>query len=191
MGLAVQVKRTETGGTRLIRFWAVNAITPLEKSLVSTSHGVRNVWRNYLYLRGVRQENRDLKAAGRAPAHRAGTAERGCGPGPPAAGAARVQGAVHLADRGRPGDRHAAAATNRTSSTSTRASSDGIKPDMAVITAGRHRGQGAARVSRFLAGAADQRSRQRCGCDPGIVALARHSAGDGRGRNHAAVRDER
>lgn len=61
MGLAVQVKRTETGGTRLIRFWAVNAITPLEKSLVSTSHGVRNVWRNYVYLRGVRHENRDLK----------------------------------------------------------------------------------------------------------------------------------
>ncbi|MGO9211496.1 MAG: rod shape-determining protein MreC [Terriglobales bacterium] len=61
MGLAVQVKRTETGGTRLIRFWVVNAIAPLEKSLVSTSHGVRNVWRNYVYLRGVRHENRDLR----------------------------------------------------------------------------------------------------------------------------------
>ena len=62
LGLAVQVKRTtETGGTRLIRFWVVNAIAPLEKSLVSTSHGVRNVWRNYVYLRGVRHENRDLK----------------------------------------------------------------------------------------------------------------------------------
>jgi len=61
LGLAVQVKRTETGGTRLIRFWVVNAIAPLEKSLVSTSHGVRNVWRNYVYLRGVRHENRDLR----------------------------------------------------------------------------------------------------------------------------------
>jgi len=62
LGLAVQVKRTtETGGTRLVRFWVVNAIAPLEKSLVSTSHGVRNVWRNYVYLRGVRHENRDLK----------------------------------------------------------------------------------------------------------------------------------
>ncbi len=61
LGLAVQVKRTDTGGTRLIRFWVVNAITPLEKSLVNTSQGVRNVWRNYLYLRGVRHENRDLK----------------------------------------------------------------------------------------------------------------------------------
>ena len=63
LGLAVQVKRTtESGGTRLVRFWVVNAITPLEKALVNTSQGVRHVWRNYLYLRGVRQENRDLKA---------------------------------------------------------------------------------------------------------------------------------
>jgi len=61
LGLAVQVKHSETGGTRLIRFWVVNAFTPLEKSLVSTSHGIRNVWRNYVYLRGVRHENRDLK----------------------------------------------------------------------------------------------------------------------------------
>jgi rod shape-determining protein MreC len=63
LGLAVQVKRTtETGGTRLIRFWTINTITPLEKGLVNTSQGVRNIWRNYFYLRGVRRENRDLKA---------------------------------------------------------------------------------------------------------------------------------
>ena len=63
LGLAVQVKRTsESGGTRLIRFWVVSAITPLEKALVDTNQGVRNVWRNYFYLRGVRRENRDLRA---------------------------------------------------------------------------------------------------------------------------------
>jgi len=62
LGLAMQVKRTtESGGTRLIRFWVVSAITPFEKALVDTNQGVRNVWRNYLYLRGVRRENRDLK----------------------------------------------------------------------------------------------------------------------------------
>ncbi|MGA9207407.1 MAG: rod shape-determining protein MreC [Terriglobales bacterium] len=61
LGLAVQVKRPETGGTHLLRFWVVNAISPLEKSLVSTSHGIRDVFRNYVYLRGVRHENRDLK----------------------------------------------------------------------------------------------------------------------------------
>ena len=63
LGLAVQVKRTtESGGTRLVRFWVVSAITPLEKALVRSNQGVRNVWRSYLYLRGVRHENRDLKA---------------------------------------------------------------------------------------------------------------------------------
>ena len=62
VGLAVQVKRTsESGSTRLIRFWVVSAITPLEKALVNTNQGVRNVWRNYFYLRGVRRENRELK----------------------------------------------------------------------------------------------------------------------------------
>ena len=61
LGLAVQVKRTETGGTRLIRFWVVNAIAPLEKSLVNSNHGIRDVWRNYVYLRGVRRENRELR----------------------------------------------------------------------------------------------------------------------------------
>ena len=62
LGLAVQVKRTETGGTRLIRVWVVNTITPFEKVLVNSNQGIRNVWRNYFYLRGVRHENRDLKA---------------------------------------------------------------------------------------------------------------------------------
>ena len=61
LGLGVQ-KRAETGGTRLIRLWVVSAITPLEKALVDTNRGVRNVWNNYLYLRGVRRENRELKA---------------------------------------------------------------------------------------------------------------------------------
>lgn len=66
IGLAMQVKRTETGGaeaggTRLLRVWVVNAISPLEKFLVGSSHGVRDVWRNYAYLRGLRRENRDLR----------------------------------------------------------------------------------------------------------------------------------
>ena len=38
LGLAVQVKRPDTGGTRLIRTWVVNTITPLEKALVNTGH---------------------------------------------------------------------------------------------------------------------------------------------------------
>ena len=62
LGLAVQVKRsTQDESTRLIRVWAVDAVTPLEKCIVWFQTGVSNLWHNYFYLRGVRQENRDLK----------------------------------------------------------------------------------------------------------------------------------
>ena len=61
-GLAVQVKRsTEQQSTRLIRVWTVGAIAPLEKGLTWFQGGIGDVWRSYIYLRGVRQENRDLK----------------------------------------------------------------------------------------------------------------------------------
>ena len=64
LGLAVQVRRArdkDSEPTRLIRVWAVGAVTPLEKTLswVRTSSG--GVWHNYFYLRGVRAENRELK----------------------------------------------------------------------------------------------------------------------------------
>jgi rod shape-determining protein MreC len=62
LGLAVQVRRaTQDESTRLIRVWAVDAVTPFEKGIVWVQSGVTNLWRNYFYLRGVRQENRDLK----------------------------------------------------------------------------------------------------------------------------------
>jgi rod shape-determining protein MreC len=63
LGLAVQVKR-RTGAdesTRVIRLWTVSAVTPLEKTLVWCQNGLGRLWSNYVYLRGVRQENRDLK----------------------------------------------------------------------------------------------------------------------------------
>jgi rod shape-determining protein MreC len=63
LGLAVQVKRgsNDAENTRLIRVWAVGAITPFERGLVWAQNGTGNLWRNYVYLRGVRAENRDLK----------------------------------------------------------------------------------------------------------------------------------
>jgi rod shape-determining protein MreC len=62
MGLAVQVKRTnDSESTRLIRIWAVDTVTPLEKTLVWVQTTVGGVWHNYFYLRGVRAENRALK----------------------------------------------------------------------------------------------------------------------------------
>jgi rod shape-determining protein MreC len=64
LGLAVQVKRAGAGdpeNTRLIRIWAVDAITPFERGLVWVQASCGNLWHNYFYLRGVRAENRELK----------------------------------------------------------------------------------------------------------------------------------
>ena len=62
LGLAVQVKRSANAQeSRLIRVWAVSAVTPFEKALVWTQNTTSGWWHNYLYLRGVRAENRDLK----------------------------------------------------------------------------------------------------------------------------------
>ena len=63
LGLAMQVKRsgTDEEKTRLIRIWAVDAVTPFERALVWVQNGTGNLWHNYFYLRGVRAENRQLK----------------------------------------------------------------------------------------------------------------------------------
>ncbi len=62
LGLATQVKRgNDEQHTRLIRIWAVGAITPFERVLVWFQSGTGNIWHNYFYLRGVRAENRELK----------------------------------------------------------------------------------------------------------------------------------
>src|SRR5215469_18486179 len=62
VGLAVQVKRrTEDDSTRLIRVWAVGIVTPLERGVVRLETSAGNIWHNYFYLRGVRQQNRDLQ----------------------------------------------------------------------------------------------------------------------------------
>ena len=48
LGLAVQVKRTtDTDSSRLIRVWAVTAVTPLEKTLVWVQTATGNLWHNY------------------------------------------------------------------------------------------------------------------------------------------------
>jgi rod shape-determining protein MreC len=62
LGLAVQVKSpNENHPARLIRVWAVSTITPFEKGLVRVQSGASDLWHNYFYLRGVRQENRELR----------------------------------------------------------------------------------------------------------------------------------
>ena len=63
LGLAVQVKRTsDSEPTRLNRVWAVGTIAPLEKALAWVQTSSSDLWHNYFYLRGVRAENRSLKA---------------------------------------------------------------------------------------------------------------------------------
>lgn len=63
MGLAVQVRRpSDEGETRLIRVWAISAVTPFENAVVHSQQWVQNVFKSYFYLRGVRRENRELKA---------------------------------------------------------------------------------------------------------------------------------
>jgi rod shape-determining protein MreC len=63
LGLAMQVKKSgiDVEKTRLIRIWAVDAVTPFERMLVWVQTGSGNLWHNYFYLRGVRAENRHLK----------------------------------------------------------------------------------------------------------------------------------
>src|SRR5208282_3586947 len=64
LGLAVQVnvkRTTDSEPTRLIRVWAVGMVSPLERAMVRLHTSTANVWHNYFYLRGVRAENRSLK----------------------------------------------------------------------------------------------------------------------------------
>src|ERR1019366_2590807 len=62
IALAVQVHRpTQGGDTRLLRLWAISAVTPVEKAVVHTQTWVHDTWNTYAYLRGVRRENRELR----------------------------------------------------------------------------------------------------------------------------------
>ena len=63
IALAVQVRRpTQEGEVRLLRVWAIAAVTPVEKAVVHTENWVRDKWEGYLYLRNVRRENQQLLA---------------------------------------------------------------------------------------------------------------------------------
>lgn len=67
LALAIQIKRPadaanpEAGSTRLIRLWVVRALTPFGRGFVNAAGLTRMMWSDYLYLRGVRDENRTLK----------------------------------------------------------------------------------------------------------------------------------
>ena len=134
IGLAVQVRRpTQGGDTRLLRFWAISAVTPVEKAVVHSQQWVYNTWKTYAYLRGVRRENRQLRAEiERMKVEDARFAED-------ARMARRIQ--ALLAFKEQYVDTTVAAQVIGTSGSEQsrilyidKGSTDGIKPDMAVIT---------------------------------------------------------
>jgi rod shape-determining protein MreC len=63
IGLAIQVRRpSHEGETRLIRLWAVSAVTPIESTVIHSQRWLKKLWTTYIYLYGVRRENRELRA---------------------------------------------------------------------------------------------------------------------------------
>jgi rod shape-determining protein MreC len=67
IALATQIKRPDnpnsprSGSTSLLRKWAATAFAPVEKGLAGTENLFRRTWRNYIDLHNVRKENHDLK----------------------------------------------------------------------------------------------------------------------------------
>ncbi len=69
--LAIQVQRPVTGTSAgsgeghkvtLLRHWLLAVITPFERVGHASSSGIRNAWGNYIDLRHTREHNRDLQA---------------------------------------------------------------------------------------------------------------------------------
>jgi rod shape-determining protein MreC len=71
VGLAVQVSRntsgtstledTDPGGVRMIRLWANAVISPPERLVHSSTMGMTHLWSNYIDLVHVRQQNKNLE----------------------------------------------------------------------------------------------------------------------------------
>ncbi len=67
IALAVQVRTPADAGkpdghkVRLIRMWTTSTVTPFERVAYAIGSGTRNGWQDYIDLRHVRQQNRDLE----------------------------------------------------------------------------------------------------------------------------------
>ncbi len=57
--LAIQIKRGDQ--VRLIRFWSVSLIAPIQRTVSWSTDKLHSGWRNYLGLRGSAQENAALR----------------------------------------------------------------------------------------------------------------------------------
>ena len=183
LGLAMQVKRgSDTQDTRLIRIWAVGALSPFERSLVWVRNGTGNIFHNYIYLRGVRAENRELKQQiEQMRLQQVRLSED-------AAQAHRLQSLLAFKEQ----------FVSKTVAAQVIGSSGS---DLSRVVCGypaRHAGhyggwncrQGLDGLSLGIASAADQRSDQRRGCDPGQIAIARGFARRRHRGSHARARHE-
>jgi rod shape-determining protein MreC len=134
IALAMQVRRPTTEGeTRLIRVWATAFVTPFEKAVVHTQKWAHDKWNGYVYLRHVDTENQQLRGEiDRMKLEQARLSED-------ANMARRIQ--TLLAFKEQYVENTVAAQVIGTSGSEQsrvlyidKGSSDGIKPDMAVIT---------------------------------------------------------
>ena len=139
IALAVQVRSpvdaAEPDGrsVRLIRMWTTSTVTPFERGAHAIGSGVRNGWQNYIDLRHVRQQNKDLQGQlTRMRIEQAAIAED-------ALQGRRLQALLGFRER-YVGSTVAAQVIGASGSdqshvlTIDKGSKDGLKPDMAVIT---------------------------------------------------------
>jgi rod shape-determining protein MreC len=63
MQVSIQVDASQPDGrsVRLIRMWATATVTPFERAAHAVGWGMHNGWSNYIDLRHVRQEDKDLQ----------------------------------------------------------------------------------------------------------------------------------
>ena len=140
IALAMQVPAPATPGrsdgprVRLIRMWATATVTPLERAAHGIGWGVHHGWSNYIDLRHVRQQNMDLQQQlTRMRIDQAAIAED-------ALQGRRLQALLAFREK-YVGSTVAAQVIGASGSdlsrvlTIDKGSHDGLKPDMAVITA--------------------------------------------------------
>jgi rod shape-determining protein MreC len=143
-GLAVQVRRNseglrtrdagDTGSVRLIRLWANTVVSPPERLIHSMKIGTMGLWANYLDLRHVREQNQDLqKTVGRLRLEQAALLED-------ARQGQRLQALLGFEEKYIYSTVAAQAYGSGGSDRShvfyiDKGARDGLKPDMAVITA--------------------------------------------------------